>query len=81
MPVLDDAKHYYVDDEEIDKLLGHGQGWLSTHPQRDLIAARYLKHQQSLKQEALARLLGTEGPAPKDPAPRMTTPKRLSKRH
>jgi 3' terminal RNA ribose 2'-O-methyltransferase Hen1 len=62
-PVLDDEKHYYVDNEEIDKLLRHGQGWLSSHPQRDFITGRYLKHQQNLKQEALSRLLGEDSPA------------------
>jgi 3' terminal RNA ribose 2'-O-methyltransferase Hen1 len=34
-----------------------GQGWLSGHPQRDLISRRYLKHSRSLVRQALAQLL------------------------
>ena len=56
IPVLDDNKHYYVSDAEIDKLMSRGNGWLSDHPECDLIVERYLKHQRHLKQEALARL-------------------------
>src|SRR6266545_6129213 len=45
MPVLDNEKHYWVGDEEVEKLLRHGGTWLAGHPERELIAARYLKHQ------------------------------------
>lgn len=57
IPVLDDDKHYYVGDGEVEKLLTKGEGWLATHPERDLIVKRYLKHQHSLKRAALARLV------------------------
>ena len=56
IPVLDDGKHYWVGDDEVAKLLRHGQGWLETHPERDLIVARYLKHRRSLAEDALSRL-------------------------
>lgn len=56
VPVLDDDKHYYVGEDEVAKLLRRGERWLSTHPERDLITERYLKHQRSLVREALARL-------------------------
>lgn len=56
IPVLDDKKHYYVDSTEIDKLLIRGQGWLASHPEKELIAKRYLKHKMSYAREALARL-------------------------
>jgi 3' terminal RNA ribose 2'-O-methyltransferase Hen1 len=56
LPVLDDAKHYWVDSDEIDKLLRAGEGWLTGHPDRDLIARRYLAHRGSLTREAMARL-------------------------
>jgi 3' terminal RNA ribose 2'-O-methyltransferase Hen1 len=46
IPVLDDDKHYWVGDDEVDKLLRRGQGWLAAHPQRELITRRYLKHQR-----------------------------------
>ena len=56
IPVLDDDKHYFVGDDEIDKLLRRGDGWLSEHPMRELIASRYLKRQRSLTREALRRI-------------------------
>ncbi len=59
-PVLDDEKHYYVGDEEVEKLLRHGAGWLSTHPERDEITRRYLKHQRELAREAIGRLVAAE---------------------
>ncbi|ALJ21935.1 3' terminal RNA ribose 2'-O-methyltransferase Hen1 [Microbacterium sp. No. 7] len=48
LPVLDDAKHYWVGDDEIAKLERSGEGWLAGHPERDLITRRYLVHQRSL---------------------------------
>jgi 3' terminal RNA ribose 2'-O-methyltransferase Hen1 len=56
VPVLDDAKHYWVGDDEVAKLLRHGDGWLAPHPAREFIAHRYLKHQRDLTHAALARL-------------------------
>lgn len=64
VPVLDNDKHYYVGDEEIDKLLRHGEGWLITHPEREFIARRYLRYQTSLTREALARLADANQPDP-----------------
>ena len=56
VPVLDDDKHYYVGEDEVEKLLRRGEKWLPSHPERDLITERYLKYQRSLVREALARL-------------------------
>ncbi len=56
MPVLDDDKHYYVGEDEVEKLLRRGERWLPSHPERDLITERYLKYQRSLVREALAQL-------------------------
>jgi 3' terminal RNA ribose 2'-O-methyltransferase Hen1 len=56
LPVLDDAKHYWVSPDEVDKLLRAGEGWLATHPLRDLISRRYLAHRRPLASEAIARL-------------------------
>lgn len=56
IPVLDNDKHYWVGDDEVEKLLRHGEGWLAAHPERDLITRRYLKHRRSLFNDALARL-------------------------
>ena len=56
IPVLDDQKHYWVGDEEVDKLVRHGKGWLEGHPLREQIALRYLRHQRRLARSALAAL-------------------------
>jgi 3' terminal RNA ribose 2'-O-methyltransferase Hen1 len=63
LPVLDEEKHYYVGDAEVDKLLRHGEGWLSQHPERQWIVSRYLKRRSSLVDQALARLLDDEAAA------------------
>ncbi len=57
LPVLDDAKHYWVAPDEIDKLLRAGEGWLAGHPERILIARRYLAHRRSFTDTALDRLI------------------------
>ncbi len=56
IPVLDDDKHYWVGDDEVAKLLKRGEGWLETHPSRDLIVRRYLIHRRGLARDALERL-------------------------
>ena len=56
LPVLDDAKHYWVSDDEVDKLIRAGGGWLAAHPEKELITRRYLAHQRELAASALARL-------------------------
>ena len=63
IPVLDDNKHYYVGDDEVEKLLKKGEGWLASHPEKEAITRRYLKYQPSLAREALARLVEEEDPA------------------
>ena len=56
LPVLDDAKHYWVSTDEVDKLVRAGSGWLAGHPESKLIARRYLAHRRELTDAALARL-------------------------
>jgi len=56
IPVLDDAKHYFVSKGEIEKLLKRGSGWLDQHPAKELIVGRYLRHQGVLARAALERL-------------------------
>lgn len=58
VPVLDDEKHYWVSNDEVEKLLKHGDGWLNSHPEKEQIAARYLRRQQKLVRSALAGLTG-----------------------
>ncbi|HEY0762275.1 MAG TPA: 3' terminal RNA ribose 2'-O-methyltransferase Hen1 [Pyrinomonadaceae bacterium] len=64
IPVLDNEKHYWVGDDEVEKLLRHGSGWLSAHPEKEQITNRYLKHRRDLAREALARLVDEESPDP-----------------
>ncbi|MFI7409688.1 3' terminal RNA ribose 2'-O-methyltransferase Hen1 [Streptomyces sp. NPDC049627] len=56
LPVLDDAKHYWVAPDEVDKLLRAGEGWLPDHPEQKLITSRYLSRRWSLTREAMERL-------------------------
>ncbi|MFE6837727.1 3' terminal RNA ribose 2'-O-methyltransferase Hen1 [Streptomyces sp. NPDC057705] len=56
LPVLDDAKHYWIAPDEVDKLLRAGDGWLATHPQHGLISSRYLARHKRLTQDAIERL-------------------------
>lgn len=57
IPVLDDEKHYYVGEAEVEKLLKHGELWLASHPEKDLIVRRYLRRLRSLMSQALAQLM------------------------
>lgn len=41
----------------MDKLLHHGEGWLTAHPERDTIVKRYLKHRRSLAPQVIAQLV------------------------
>ncbi|MFI6475490.1 3' terminal RNA ribose 2'-O-methyltransferase Hen1 [Streptomyces sp. NPDC050516] len=56
LPVLDDAKHYWVAPDEVDKLLRAGDGWLADHPEQNLIASRYLSRRRGLARQAMERL-------------------------
>src|SRR3954471_14747222 len=47
-----------------EKLLRHGEGWLASHPERESIARRYLKHRASLVDDALTRLTEADQPDP-----------------
>ncbi len=56
IPALDTGKHYWVGEEEVEKLVARGGSWLSGHPERETIARRYLKNRRSLARAALVRL-------------------------
>lgn len=60
IPVLDNNKHYWIGDAEVEKLLKRGQGWLEQHPEREQITRRYLKHRHNLVRDALSRLVVEE---------------------
>jgi 3' terminal RNA ribose 2'-O-methyltransferase Hen1 len=60
IPVLDNEKHYWVSQEEVEKLLKKGEGWLKDHPEKEQITRRYLRNIGGLAKNALARLTDDE---------------------
>ncbi len=64
VPVLDDDKHYWVGQDEIEKLPRHGEGWLAQHPEKGPNTHRYLNRQRRLTRDALERLCVEEGDDP-----------------
>ncbi len=56
IPALDNDKHYYVSQNEIEKLLAKGKGWLADHPEKEQITKRYLFNLHSLSRQALSLL-------------------------
>lgn len=74
IPVFDNEKHYFVGEDELEKLLEKGgrmkdeggAGWLVTHPEKEMIARRYLKHRHGLYHEALERLRDEAVPSEED---------------
>jgi len=62
VPVLDNEKHYWVGDDEVEKLLRHAREWLASHPEKEEITKRYLKYRRDLAKDALARLVESPDP-------------------
>ena len=60
IPVFDKQKHYYVSEEEIEKLLKHGEGWLAAHPARNRIVNRYFSMRRKFAHRAIDRLTESE---------------------
>lgn len=56
LPVLDNNKHYFVSQGEIEKLLSKGEKWLTNHPKRDLIVTRYLKYKTTYAKKAIDKM-------------------------
>ena len=57
IPVFDKQKHYYTSEDVINKLLDHGEGWLSDHPYKEKITRRYFDQRRSYARKALDVLL------------------------
>jgi 3' terminal RNA ribose 2'-O-methyltransferase Hen1 len=53
VPALDGDKHYWIGDDEVEKLVQRGGDWLAAHPMRTLIVKRYLKRRSDLAERAL----------------------------
>jgi len=76
IPALDDSKHYWVSEDEVDKLLRAGGAWLAGHPARELVTRRYLGYHRHLVDSAIGRLAelddaaaeSLDNAAPDDPA-------------
>ncbi|GLS17467.1 3' terminal RNA ribose 2'-O-methyltransferase Hen1 [Labrys miyagiensis] len=71
IPVLDADKHYWIGDDEVDKLVAKGGAWLQKHPAIETITSRYLKRRRGLVRAALAKLApeeieATEAPQAKE---------------
>ena len=60
IPVFDRQKHYYMAEDEIEKLVKHGEGWLLGHPSRDLIVNRYFGYRHRFAHQAIDRLIESE---------------------
>lgn len=50
IPVIDDYKHYFIDEKEIEKLQRYGEGWLEEHPKRDSIYRQALRFKEIYSQ-------------------------------
>jgi 3' terminal RNA ribose 2'-O-methyltransferase Hen1 len=46
IPVLDNYKHYFLDEREIERLERYGEGWLDKHPMQDFIIRRSLRFRE-----------------------------------
>jgi len=60
IPVFDRRKHYWVTEDEIDKLLHNAQDWLPGHPEQGYITGRYLARSRRLTDAAMERLAEAE---------------------
>ncbi|HEX5153219.1 MAG TPA: 3' terminal RNA ribose 2'-O-methyltransferase Hen1 [Parafilimonas sp.] len=56
IPALDNDKHYFVSESEVEKLLQKGEGWLKEHPEKEQITRRYLINLNFLSRQALEKL-------------------------
>lgn len=60
LPVLDAKKHYYMDVNEVTKLVSKGEGWLAAHPEKDWILRASLGRKPSLMRAAFEQLANAE---------------------
>ncbi|WP_042142009.1 methyltransferase domain-containing protein [Paucisalibacillus sp. EB02] len=63
IPVLDNYKHYYIDEKEIEKIERYGEGWMDTHPQREFILRRALRFKELLDSVEMDAKSKSEGKA------------------
>lgn len=46
IPVMDDYKHYFIDEREIERLNTYGEGWIENHPMREVIYQKALRFRE-----------------------------------
>lgn len=56
IPVFDKQKHYFISEDEIDKLMSHGGEWLADHPAKEEIIYRYFLMKKSYAHKTIDRL-------------------------
>lgn len=66
IPVLDNDKHYWINESETEKLLHRGAAWLPRHPDREFITRRYLRNLAQYVNPTLERLLAGDEPRQED---------------
>ncbi|MDR1573998.1 MAG: 3' terminal RNA ribose 2'-O-methyltransferase Hen1 [Clostridiales Family XIII bacterium] len=74
IPVFDRQKHYWVGEDEVEKLMRNAEDWLPDHPEKTYITGRYLKRRRSLINMAFERLAAAniadgESPLPEEASP------------
>lgn len=65
IPVMDDYKHYYIDETERERLESYGEGWLENHPMRDFIYKKALRFKslyltEEVEQKPVKQSLNTQ---------------------
>lgn len=58
--VLDNERHYWVGQSEVEVLVRRGGDWLEKHPLKEWITRRYLRNVKTYMNEALLKLAGEE---------------------
>jgi 3' terminal RNA ribose 2'-O-methyltransferase Hen1 len=51
--IFDRIKRYWIGQDEVEKLLKHGEGWLEVHPEKEFIASRYVGGKRGLSKLAM----------------------------
>jgi len=59
IPVFDQQKHYWIGEDEVEKLMRNADDWLPNHPEKEFITSRYLKRLRPLVNMAFTRLISS----------------------
>ncbi|MDR2089173.1 MAG: 3' terminal RNA ribose 2'-O-methyltransferase Hen1, partial [Clostridiales Family XIII bacterium] len=69
IPVFDRQKHYWVGEDEVEKLMRHAEDWLPAHPEKAYITAGYLGRRRFLVNKAFERLAAASADSADGEAP------------